>query len=192
MSVFRCYITPDGMEKALEAVKGIKDGANTAMARALNRTIHKMRTESIKAVRAELPLKAGEIRETMGIKQASKHSLEAWLSSRGPELPLIRFRPIPQEAQNPGPPGGVSVITRKSQGRQQIAGSFVANMKSGHKGVFKRGGKSRLPIFEEFGPAIPDILNEEPTHTDIERTADAQLRKRLTHEIEYLLSKAAQ
>jgi hypothetical protein len=34
-------------------------------------------------------------------------------------------------------------------GQFYFAGAFVATMKSGHKGVYKRAGKSRLPIVEQ-------------------------------------------
>jgi len=53
---------------------------------------------------------------------------------------------------------GVSYRLSRTAGRKRIEHGFIATMPSGHRGVFARGGPSRLPIREARGPSIWKVI----------------------------------
>ncbi len=55
--------------------------------------------------------------------------------------------------------GGVSVQLNAQGPRTLIRSAFVATMKSGHKGIFRRRGDKRLPIDEAFGPTVAALFH---------------------------------
>ena len=55
-------------------------------------------------------------------------------------------------------PHGVSYRLSRTAGRKRIEHGFIATMSSGHRGVFARGGPSRLPIQEKRGPSIWSVI----------------------------------
>jgi len=52
---------------------------------------------------------------------------------------------------------GVSVAINRGS-RSLVRSAFVATMKSGHRGVFLRKGKARLPIKEAFTTRVSDVF----------------------------------
>jgi len=52
---------------------------------------------------------------------------------------------------------GVSVAVNRAK-RSVVKGGFVATMRSGHKGIFRRRGAGRLPISELYGSRPVDAL----------------------------------
>lgn len=107
-------------------------GANfrTAVARAINHSIAKGRTQSTKAIRARYKVKSSDIKSHMHLKRAKAANLTATIS--------LSMRPLPVHAFGARKvKKGVSVnITGK---RRVIRGAFMATMASGHKGVWGRG-----------------------------------------------------
>jgi Prophage minor tail protein Z (GPZ) len=81
---------------------------------------------------------------------------------------------------------GVSVPLRGS-----YKGAFIAAMKSGHEGVMKRVGASRLPIHELYGPnPASDIVRHEPVYQQVlGEVMDTVLIPRFLHELSRILPK---
>lgn len=75
------------------------------------------------------------------------------------------------------------------RGRGSYRSAFIANMKSGHAGVFKRQGKARLPIRELFGPnPAHDITNNPDVFMEVlAEVMEQYLTPRYLHEVERLL-----
>jgi len=73
----------------------------------------------------------------------------------------------------------------KLSGRKQIRGSFLSTMGSGHGGVFKRTGASRLPIKELYGPnPANDIATSPDEYADlIADIMGKELGGRMLHEL---------
>ena len=44
--------------------------------------------------------------------------------------------------------------------RKRDPKSFIAVMRTGHRGVFKRAGKRRLKILEQFGPSLGRVFEK--------------------------------
>lgn len=66
-------------------------------------------------------------------------------------------------------------------GKHRFDGAFLATMKSGHRGVFKRSRKSRLPIVEQTVP----LQGADSAIERLQGRIQGQLRKTFMHELNY-------
>lgn len=162
----------------------------TARSRALNRTIQMTKTEASRVIRQELPaLKKRQVDRYLSVNRASRRNHEARLICRFKPMPLTYFDPQPKrplhEYKRRKRIKGVSV--RVKHGRKTIPGSFMARMKSGHLGVFRRKGKPRLPIKALYGPAPYHIFKDHLDH--LQDFALEKLEQRLRHEVGRVLDR---
>lgn len=166
----------------------IENGALKAISAALNRTTDGVRTDAVREVTETYDIKAKDVRANIGIKKSNPSTLRASVSGKGSPIPLINFRVTPSK---PGrqKPGTVLRASVKRSGGRPIPGAFVAQFKSGHVGVMQRISKSRLPVRELFGPAVPQMMGEEKVQKEVLARAEERFGKRLDHEIARLLEK---
>lgn len=75
----------------------------------------------------------------------------------------------------------------KRQGKELVKSAFIAVMPSGHRGVFKRVKKARLPIKELYGPSLADLVDED----SFTAKASSKLSERFDAHVKLLLEKAA-
>ena len=132
------------------------------MKRAIVRALHKagatalrdMKAEAKKRIRDRKRIKAGLIGKALHMSRprgvTTIDGNEWALKVRGGAVSLTAY-PIRQTAK------GVSVEVNRGK-RTLIKGAFIATMKSGHRGVFVRKDKQRLPIRELFGSRPVDAL----------------------------------
>lgn len=75
----------------------------------------------------------------------------------------------------------------KNAGRHVLKHAFLAQMRSGHKGVYTReSGAPRLPIRELYGPAIVEVAQD---HLDeAARKAQDKLLDVFRHEYEFAIN----
>ncbi|HUX16030.1 MAG TPA: phage tail protein [Phycisphaerae bacterium] len=134
---------------------GIPRGLPRAVTRGVNQTAVTGRKTAIDEVYKDLALKKGDIRAAMPLKRATFRRWTATVSVRGRRLRLLMFgaRQIRR---------GVSYRVRRQGRRQTIRSAFIATMRTGHRGVFRRLGKKRLPIIELRGPSIPYVFETAP------------------------------
>lgn len=171
--------------------------APIAVARALNRTGTSERTALARAIATDMGIKVGTAREAIAIQTASASQLAVRVVARGARIPLIDFKakgPFPSRGRG----RGVTYNLGAGGGRGRLDRGFIAQMGSGHRGVFVRRnastGKSRgawsqnLPIQEKFGPSIAHVFAKQVPLGDARRTD--VLLKNLAHELEFALSKA--
>ncbi len=140
---------------------GIQALATGPLKRALVRALRKagatalrdMRAEASKRIRARKRIKVSYISRALTLarpKGSDIASLEWALNVSGDPVPLIAY-PHRQTTK------GVSVEVNRGK-RTLVQGAFVATMRSGHEGVFRRRGKARLPIEELRGSRPVDAL----------------------------------
>lgn len=179
-------------------LSGIKNGVPRVIMRSVNKTMPGVRTDIVAEVRKSQNVKAGAVRKQIKVNKASVTDLRASVDvgrdafgrpvyGRGLGLPIIGYSG-PRQTKK-----GVTVEIRKGQGRKLVKGAFVATMKSGHKGVFKRRGSSRLrdrvePIKELFTTSVPDALSNGPALATVMVKGQVRLDKNINHETDYLLS----
>lgn len=133
-------------------IEGIEpEAVQRALRKAGSTAQRDMRSEASKRVRARKAIKARYIKPALRLSRADPNATEWALEILGDPVPLAAY-PHRQTKK------GVSVEVNKGK-RTLVKRSFVATMKSGHKGVFQRKGTARLPIRELVGSRPVDALS---------------------------------
>ena len=124
--------------------------------RALNKTATQGRNIAQRETRKVINVKAARIKQVYRIIRARNNQSVpiARIEVRYKRFPLIFFNGVRQTKK------GVTVKMRKDRGRKLFKSAFITTVKSGHKGVFWRKGKKRLPIKELIGPNPQAIFVE--------------------------------
>ncbi len=195
-SPFQVNFDVRDMLKGLDAVSAkVIPGA---VRRAMTRTMASAKVAMSRAVAEDMGLKVSRVKDEISVSvvetATSSTDFVGQLSVSGRQIPLIEF-----SGKGPLPSRGRGRVTARMQGtRKTYRGAFVAEMSSGHKGIFKRVGAARksrgawsknLPIVELKGPSLPHVFAKK-ADVGIAR-AQEQMVKELQHEIEYALQKAA-
>lgn len=134
----------------------LKAALKRALRKAGATALRDMRAEANKRIRARKRIKISYIRKALSLGRPSGSDISdfSWsLNVSGDPVPLTAY-PFRQTRK------GVSVEVNRGK-RTLIARSFVATLASGHKGIFQRRGKARLPIREMFGSRPIDALLHE-------------------------------
>jgi hypothetical protein len=104
----------------------------------------------------------------------------------GSPVPLAKFPHI-QTAR------GVSVRVNVGGATKRIKSAFVATMRNGHQGVFRRKGKERLPIQELWTTRLSDVMKDAGAIPSIQSKAYAKMQgafeRGLTRELQKLVRK---
>ena len=147
----------------------MKSAVRSALRKAGSTALRDMRSEGTKRVRAMKRIKPRYIRDAMSLRATGGaiKDMEWALNVSGKPVPLIAY---PHKAvkgraatrsgrgkAGPRSPGGM--IVEVNVGKQTfVRGAFVATMRSGHQGIFRRKGAARLPIVELLGSRPVDAL----------------------------------
>jgi hypothetical protein len=180
------HFSSEQLDHAMRALRALPEGVQRAAVPAMNRAILAGKTFGVRKMMATYATKRGNVARTVSMQRATRSSLFAGFSSRGARMPLTSFqvrpgRPSTKRTQ-------LSITVRKDSGGKGIARGFVNTTKTGGRlSVFQREGAARYPIRMLFGPAVPQMLNEEGVREEIETRATEMLGKRFDHEIGRLL-----
>lgn len=131
----------------------LKGALKRALKKAGSTALRDMRSEASKRIRQRKRIRPKYIRDAMTLtrpKGSDIDSFEWRINVSGKPVPLVAY-PHRQGKK------GVTVEVNKGK-RTLVRSSFVATMKSGHKGVFKRKSEKRLPILELRGSRPVDAL----------------------------------
>lgn len=128
-----------------------------ALVRAMNRGIGAGRTLMVSRIAKDTGLKSKDVRAALPMTEATLNRPLARLAASLKRIPLYKFGargPMPSRGRG----RGVSYKLPGSGGRQRVEDAFIAQMPSGHVGVFKRRRPARLPIQELFGPSLGRVF----------------------------------
>jgi hypothetical protein len=175
-------------------IRKIREKAPIAQMRALNRSIASANVAMVRVIAADLGVKQGAVKDRIRVQEAKPDRLVARLYANAKRIPLIEFG---AKGPEPSRGRGAGVSAKLGGARGRIPDAFIATMKSGHRGVFKRvsdkGGRrgprpnhSQLPIRELFGPSIWKVFvaNQQ---VGIDRGRE-QLIKNLQSEFRFVLA----
>lgn len=128
-----------------------------ALSKAGGDALRAMKTASSRALRQRKRFKAGRVSKALPIfypQNKQDISQLVWtMQVSGRPVPLIEF-PHRQTKR------GVTVSVNAGRSPQLVKGAFIARMKSGHEGIFRRRGEKRLPIDEAFSTRISDVFED--------------------------------
>lgn len=175
------------------------------IARAANKTMTGIRTDTTNEIAKEITTKKKTIRDTITVLKMSPKTLTGFVRSKGRPLNLIHFKA--RETKK-----GVTLQVYKKDPRKLIEHAFVIKGLSGEKKVYwrKKGewehtgrGKKpgvkygalpfhyRFPVQLLSGPRIPDVMAKERILKSILSKADERIEKNLDHEVTRELKKHA-
>ena len=148
----------------LEATEKLKSKIIVSSAiQAANRTVGNMKSRAVTFLREDIKIKARDKERIFQTISASRaNNAEAQLIVTPKPVPLFYLKPKEVKVDTPaGPRKAVSVVFK---GQRKILGNgFIAEMKSGHKGIFRRIGPKRLPIREMFSWIGQDVFKNKDT-----------------------------
>lgn len=166
----------------LERVLGHSEKLISGVLRnSLNRGGSRMRTVSTKIVSKEVGLQSKIVRLKMRLRRATARNLDAKLYLAGRGFGAIRFG----AQQN-----DVGVVIRMKR-RQTLGHAFIATMPSGHTGVFRRSGRKRLPIDEQYVEGPGAVVRRVAKTGYVLDEGAAAFRKRIPHELDRVLKRHA-
>jgi hypothetical protein len=112
-----------------------------------------MRSEAAKIVKDEKRIKSRRVGQAITVRNAKVRDfpMEWAIAIDGKPVSLMAY-PSRQTRR------GVTTAVNRGQGRTLIESGFIATMPSGHRGVFLRDSRARVPITEQRGSRPQDVL----------------------------------
>jgi hypothetical protein len=186
-------------------LRGIPRELPRIISRAINKTITPARTEVSQGIRQEINIKAGDVKDKIELKKASTKRWEASISLSHKLIPIMDFGAKMTKK-------GVSFKVYKSGGRKLMLHAFIAKMKSGHEGVFRRGMDKRTIRWEkrstrkagvkssvtwhnvfigkQFGPSLHQAFKRSADLIQrITQNAYGRLEHNIDNQLEYVFSR---
>lgn len=149
-------------------------------AKTLNKGAVSVRSVAVKEIAGATGIKQKAIRTNTYIQRATRSRLVSAVVAKGKAIPLIHSGARQTKK---------GVTAKTGRGRRLYKSAFITTMPSGHKGVFRRKSRKRLPIREMYGPSVPTAF----VWRSIDAAMRATVRKRLpiiaNQEIRFALSK---
>jgi len=190
-------------EDAEAAFLRFEQNAPNAIARALNRSITSARVFMRRTVADDVGLQQNVVDKDFSVMEARPDKLKATLEVKGKRIPLVKLGargPLPTRGR---PPYVTATVGGQRKVYGPVAGTptpFMARMRSGHIGVFRRMPPSlrksvgawslNLPIVELRGPSLVRVfikhLAEGYAH------AEEALAKNLEHEMAFAMRNVVQ
>lgn len=143
----------------------LKGAVKRALRKAGSTALRDMRSEATKRIRERKAIRPKYISRALSLrtpKGGDIAGMEWAFVVSGKPVPLIAYphkvvRGRAAKGVGPRSQGGLAVEVNRGKWTV-LRGAFVATMKSGHEGIFRRRGLARLPIHELLGSRPVDAL----------------------------------
>lgn len=207
MTRFEVQVDPAQIKEVRDRLDYLKNGANRALSRALNKTASKAKTIASKAIRQQVNLSAAYVRETLkgpanGLEyKATVSKLEAKLSApqRGIRLDRFLVSPAPSRAGKPAM-GEEPRVKVKASGsevtlwsgfwvRAKNSGGFLIAVRNDvlRKLGMKQQISGALGYSALHGPSVSQVFTQ--VKDSISPDLTPVLADNLQHEMDWLLLK---
>ena len=167
----------EGLDKLIETLD--PNGADTVVMRTANRVGKMVKTAAEKAITEDYKIKKKDLQ--FKFIRARKGTPVVYISAKKRPISLSKFSARKVK-------GGVRVEVQRGK-KKIVSSAFLAEMNTGHKGVYRRVGDKRLPIRELPGPMPSSLLLSDKVKKVMKEKAEAEWSVRLKREIEYYYSK---
>ncbi len=199
------------VKKAEKILAGVPGGIEKALKDAMSRAVSKIRTGSSDKIRERYAISKANIRanQNIHIKYSYSDGVSAFVTFSGKKIPLYRYDGASPKTptwdmtiKHPVYTGdgwrmlspGVSSYGHLLQGTSPVKfeNAFVAQMKSGHTGIFERTGGAASgggdEICEIMGLSVPQMLGHEEVQSKLSDEAMEVFTKRLDDNILRILN----
>ncbi|MEK3784676.1 phage tail protein [Paenibacillus sp. FSL R5-0810] len=177
----------DNFREANRSLRQMDKAVRQAVLSALNRATQRSKTETGRKVREKYVVKQKEVLETISIRKAQGNMLQATLTSKGRNIPLVRFSVAPKRRLKRAP-ASIKAAVYRTGTKKPIPRAFIATV-GAHTGVFERVGRKRLPMRELYGPAVPSMVGNEEVREHVQEVFADEMIKRLPHELNRTLGR---
>lgn len=195
---------PD-LAKVEQRLKNAKGRAPAALSSAINRAAQNVKSNMAKMTAARYLVKQKNVKSTISQIKSTKETLSAQVVSKAEnKINLYEFKANPTKPRPKNPPPFYKSQVLIDSGLKELSGSserskaFVAQMASGHIGIFERqlntersspraGRKTDQPIVELKGLAVPSMIGQKNIAEKIRAKGEETLKNRLDHEINRVL-----
>ena len=201
------------LSRAEKLLAGIEGGVEKAVKSAMHRAVSRLRTESGKVIREKYDISQSALRTEQNINvrysYKSGSGITASVNFHGYKIPLYRYGGASPKKPTQDTGRLVSAMIQGHWARvhpgvaaygHQLKGTsptrfenaFVAEMSSGHRGIFERtGGVSASgndAIREIFGSSIPQMLGSEDVQNKLAEKTRENFEDSMDHEITRILN----
>lgn len=183
-------VNVSGLDRIHNLLAAAGERAPTAIARALNHTGAKAKTQVIRAVTKQTGLKRGVIVRAIKPTLASAGALAYALKSQGGDIRVRFFSPKESRPGVVAKPRGKSTLYPSTF----MKGGCFPNRKAITRGltgggVYQRTGRGRFPVREaRSGVFIPEEMVEGESRAAFLAVAERDLVNRLAHELARILA----
>ncbi len=160
------------IDKIIASINALPDQVNRASMFAINRTAEWLKSTAAMEISAEKRVKLKVIRDRVKIIRANRKQLSASIDAN---MWALKGKDLGNMSQS---------SLGATAGSYTFKGAFVATMKSGHKGVYRRKGKERLPIKEQY--VMLDNYASQLIATLIDQESQIVFEKHFQHQIKRL------
>lgn len=160
--------------------------------RAINRTLEHTKTITKREVSGVYAVTKTNVADTLKGDKATRSKLTAKLHSKGARINLSKFRITPKQYSKTAKV--VKVKVKKGEGMKPITTdpkAFVQTIYGNEPEVYRRKDKRKLPVMTLKTLAIPQMIEQEKVEDKIQRQMTDTFNKRLVHELNRELEKAA-
>ena len=199
-------VSEQTLDRMHTLLAGIQDVDKKVLKPAFTRGLMAGKTEAGKAVRKTYHIRPGDFKDRGFLKYnavtENGGGIIGSLVYSGAVIPLIKFNVKPSAPQNQKTPSAAVLRSSSLVSFSNRKNVFVAQMKSGHIGVFerksgkytkKRGNgrnKHTEALKELLSPAVPQMVGNEEVMQTVEERVREVINNRIDHEIDRLLNQS--
>lgn len=180
-------VNPKDLKRIQKVLKEVPGGSKRACVSASNRAFTRGKVVAKNETKKRYTMKPKDINETLSIKKSTYARLDGALYSKSPISRLKKFKTYPASIPKRRPKVLKVEVIKGS--KKELPGVFLARMKSGHIGSFKRYSKSSLPIAEMPGIPVPLMLKSDQVSEKVQDEILKTFNARLDHEVDRLLDR---
>ncbi len=203
-------ITENQLERIHAILGGVPDGVRRAIWNVTDRALQTIRTETFSQISGTYAISKKNLRADTNISMSKTEedgAIIGQIKYSSLAIPLHRFNVSPAKSATPGKSQHVSVGVLKGA-RTRLNNAFVAQMRSGHFGIFERlpgeyirgragrtkhserigkqGDKGRYPEF--YGPSMSQMGDKQEIRDAVTQAAQETVDKRVEQEITRILN----
>ena len=189
-------IQVDNIEEVKQRLGNLSHKAPSVLANAINRTTTNIKKTMAQQTAKRYNIANGEVKKTISISKATRARLEGATISKASPIALAKFKVSPNRtvsyANGKPSPKVYKVSVEKGPASKRLDAdpkAFIAVMKSGHQGLFRRLTDDSLPIKQLYGPSAPQMIKNDESMKNIQEEAQSTLRKRIDAEVANILRK---
>ena len=182
------------IEEVQKRLGNLSHKAPSVIANAINRTTTNIKKTMAQETTQRYNITSGEVKKTITVNRATRANPQGAVISKASPIALSKFKVSPNRkvtySKGKPSPKVYKVSVEKGPASKPLdvdPKAFIAVMKSGHQGLFRRKTDSSLPIKQLFGPSVPQMIKNDGSMERIQAEAESTLQKRIDAEIENIL-----